>query len=102
MNILVFLFAFLLSATGIIFVYAPTWIVRFNKIAREKVFNDALVLLGRRKKGIFFLLNDPGETLQKTLTNLPPHLGEEFLKTFSKQAAAHQGYMEERVWDLPL
>lgn len=41
---------------GLVFIYKPTWIVRFNKFVRERVFNDTLILLDRRKKGFFFFL----------------------------------------------
>jgi len=47
-------FAFL--AIGLIFFYRPAWIVKFNRIARERIFNDSRVLLERRKKGFFLLL----------------------------------------------
>ena len=54
----IFIFALSLSflALGLVFIYKPAWIVRVNKILRERVFNDNRVLLERRKKGFFFLL----------------------------------------------
>lgn len=48
---LVFILASFLLVAGWTFVYKPSWIIRFNKLAREKIFNDDLVLLGRKKWG---------------------------------------------------
>ena len=43
-------------AVGLVFIYKPAWIVRFNKIVRDRIFNDTLILLDRRKKGFFLIL----------------------------------------------
>lgn len=56
MNHLIFVFSLCFLLVGLAFIYQPTWIIRFNKIARERIFNDAILLLERRKKGILFLL----------------------------------------------
>ena len=54
---LIFLFvSFVSLGIGLVFVYKPAWIVKFNKFARERIFNDTLILLERRKKGFFFML----------------------------------------------
>ncbi len=41
---------------GLIFFYKPSWILRFNKFARERVFNDDVPVMDRRKKGAVFVL----------------------------------------------
>ncbi|OGR85541.1 MAG: hypothetical protein A2901_03360 [Elusimicrobia bacterium RIFCSPLOWO2_01_FULL_54_10] len=56
MSIFLFLLSFLSLAAGFIFIYKPAWIVKANKIIREHVFNDTIILFDRRKKGFFFLL----------------------------------------------
>ena len=56
LNVLIFFGAFGSLIAGLGFIYKPVWLVRFNKIAREKIFADNLILLERRKKGAFFVL----------------------------------------------
>ena len=48
--------SFVSLALGLVFIYKPIWIVRFNRIVRERILNDNLILLERRKKGFFFFL----------------------------------------------
>lgn len=48
--------SFLFLAAGLIFIYQPAWIIKANKFARERIFNDSLILLERRKKGFFFMV----------------------------------------------
>lgn len=48
--------SFLFLSIGLVLIYKPAWIIKANKIARERLFNDSLVLLDRQKKGILFLL----------------------------------------------
>jgi len=53
---LVYVLAFALGTLGLVFIYKPKWLVRLNKVARDRIFNDNLILLERRKKGLLFFL----------------------------------------------
>ena len=56
MSFFLFFVSLLFLALGLVFIYWPAGIVKFNKIVRERIFNDNRVLLERRKKGFFFML----------------------------------------------
>jgi len=56
MTILIYLGAVFLLFLGLFFIYKPLWLVRVNKFARERIFNDNLLLLERRQKGVLALL----------------------------------------------
>lgn len=56
MFILLVLASFFCLASGFVFIYKPSAIVKTNQFMREMVFNDKIVLFDRRKKGFFFLL----------------------------------------------
>ena len=56
MSLLLLFVSFFFLVLGFVFVYKPAWIVRFNKLVRERVLNDNRILLERRKKGFFFFL----------------------------------------------
>ncbi|OGR83770.1 MAG: hypothetical protein A2902_02910 [Elusimicrobia bacterium RIFCSPLOWO2_01_FULL_64_13] len=55
-NLAVFFASLVFFIIGLAFIYKPTWLVRINKVFRERIFNDNLILLQRRKKGVLFLL----------------------------------------------
>ena len=55
-NVLLFFLATSSLILGLVFIYKPTLLIRFNKIARERFFNDNIILLERRKKGVLFIL----------------------------------------------
>jgi len=50
-NIL-FISAFLLMALGVISIYKPRLIIRFNRIMRDKIFSDRIILFSRHKSGM--------------------------------------------------
>lgn len=56
MTYLIFSLAVFFLLLGFTFFYRPAWIARFNKFVRERFFNDSILLLERRKKGVLFLL----------------------------------------------
>ena len=56
MTFLILFVSLLFLTVGLVFIYKPFWIIRFNKLVRERILNDNLILLERRKKGFFFLL----------------------------------------------
>jgi hypothetical protein len=41
---------------GLVLIYQPDWILRFNRIMREKFFSDAPVLQKRRKHGLLMMV----------------------------------------------
>ncbi len=56
MNQIIFGLAVFFLLIGLVFFYRPSWLLRFNEIAKEYIFNDNLVLLERRQRGFFLLL----------------------------------------------
>ncbi|MBI2118839.1 MAG: tetratricopeptide repeat protein [Elusimicrobia bacterium] len=56
MTYLIFILAVFFLLLGFTFFYRPAWIARFNKFVRDRLLNDSILLLERRKKGILFLL----------------------------------------------
>lgn len=55
LDILILALAVACLSYGLVLIYRPAWVLRINKIAREKVFNDYWTLSNRKKGGIFFL-----------------------------------------------
>ena len=56
MNLISLFFGILLLLLGIGYLYRPSLIYRFNLLVREYLFNDRLLLAGRRKIGVFLML----------------------------------------------
>jgi len=53
---IIFIIGLFFLLAGWAFFYEPGWIVRLNKIMRDKVFNDSYALLERKKKAVVFIL----------------------------------------------
>ena len=56
MNVLKLVCGIVFLFIGFIYLYKPKLVVRINFYAKEFLFNDAYVLLRRKKIGVFFIL----------------------------------------------